>query len=110
SIRPGPDRKRVKDLSRSEVHEPGRQTLRSAGRVHASVDRHSRRSHLTILGRVADSEEVGHLERSPRGRGQGEMHVDLLVEPQRLAVLHETLQYCVVETGGAQLRIRMAEM
>ena len=44
------------------------------------------------------------------GGRQQQVHVDLVVEAQRLPVLHEALEHRVVDAFGAHLGVRMAEM
>ena len=55
-------------------------------------------------------EQVGHLERRAGRRGQGEVHVDLVVEAQRLAVADVGLEDGRVEPGRAPRGVRVAEV
>jgi hypothetical protein len=66
---------------------------------------------VTAVARTSslDRQQVRHLERRPRGRAEAQVHVHHLVEPQRLAVLHERLEYRVVHALGAQFGVRMAQ-
>ena len=88
-----------------ELEQPAGHAHRSALLVHATVHRDGRGAHL-----VAHGEQVRHLERGPGGGTESKVHHDLVVEAQRLSVLHECFEHGVVDALLAQLGVRMAEM
>ncbi len=104
---PRPATTRRVPARRCQRHQPGRQASRSPGGGDASVHGHARRPRARPAGIgsgvVGDGDQVGHLERGSRDLREAQVHGDLVVELERLAVLHERLEHGRLEPGVAPL-------
>ncbi len=94
---------------RIEGAKPVRQTGRTSGGGDTSVHRHAGGSRSGGTGVVDDGDQVGHLERRPGHLGEAEMHRDLVIELERLAILHERFEHRRLEASVAPLRERVAD-